>query len=1023
MQPSSSVAQLLDALIDHWRFWDQYEEFYLKTLAPSLAENPSKGDETERDLLGKLRAALNDAEWYSIPVLISERRAGIRREIESERLRKEAEEKERRERERLEAQRREEERQEQLRQEAHRREIEARRAELIREIRRLFNVDYLNADSFFTASCTDLISPQEYEEEKVAFVKDWVAKNTPPDKSGICKTPDDEQATAIAAVHGHIQVVARAGSGKTTTLVGRALFLQKHCAIPASEMLLLAFNRKAAFEIRKKLLIALNSKADAALAQEIDQRMKGAKNERRIDIEEIGARSVDAVAERLGVALPHAMTFHALAYAIVHPEENILCNDPLGGNLGLSRVFQSVIDDHLQVPAFKTKIRELMLAHFREDWDRIVEGCYDKSRDELLQFRRSLPRECLGGEYVKSFGEKVIADFLFEHDIPYKYERNHWWSGINYRPDFTIFKTQKTGVVIEYFGLDGDPDYDEMTLEKRKYWSQKNDWTLIEFSPQDIAACGTERFRAQLKASLEETGIPCHRLSEDEIWHRVRERAIDRFTSATVGFIGRCRKRSLPPKELAQMVQSYTSLSSVEDMFLEIAQTIYRAYLVRLTETGDEDFDGLMQRAADSTAGGGTVFDRKSGRGDLTTLRYICVDEFQDFSDLFYRLVAAIRKQNPRAELFAVGDDWQAINGFAGSDLRFFEHFDQYIGDSRRLYISTNYRSARSIVGIGNALMAGLGKPAMARKSAPGQVLLADVNDFEPSQLELERHPGDIITPIVLRLASAAIAKNLDVVLLCRQNRIPWFVNYQELEDDGGRGLERFLNIVRKYFPKGQRERITISTSHKYKGLEKPVVIVLDAVARSYPLIHPDWAFSRILGDSPDKITKEERRLFYVALTRAIQQLIVITDERSKSPFLDDLEGTSEIQPIDWAAFPPLSDETNQRLVVRIGSQEHRGSNPTFTIKDFLKASGYQFQSTGWKSWVKSFPTDGFSIEVLKNEVWAEKADGVEIRIFDDREKLAGHYMVNSGEWRCIVNSLLLPQTGQSCASSKKSRV
>ena len=59
-----------------------------------------------------------------------------------------------------------------------------------------------------------------------------------------------------------------------------------------------------------------------------------------------------------------------------------------------------------------------MLAHFREDWDRIAKGGYDKSKEELLQFRRSLPRESLRGEYVKSFGEKVIADFLFEHDIP-----------------------------------------------------------------------------------------------------------------------------------------------------------------------------------------------------------------------------------------------------------------------------------------------------------------------------------------------------------------------------------------------------------------------------------------------------------------------------------------------------------------------------------------------------------------------------------------------------------------------------
>jgi DNA helicase-4 len=877
MQSASNVTQLVDTLINHWLFWDQHEEFYLKTLAPSLVDNPSRGDKIEREILEKLIVLLNHDEWTALPELISERRLGILREIESERLCREAEERERREEARLEAQRIESERlrraseererrekarleaqrheaeqQKRMRQENLRRVAEAKRTELIRKIRIQFNVDFLGVDSFFAASCSDLISLDEYEQEKVAFVKNWVTKHTPPDKEGKKRSPDNEQAAAIAAVHGHIQVVARAGSGKTTTLVGRALFLQKHCGVVPGEMLLLAFNRKAALEIRKKLLAALNDKADTALTAEINQRIKDAKKKTRIDREEIGASAVDTVAARLGVTLPHVMTFHALAYAIVHPEESILYNDPLGGNQSLSRVFQRVIDDHLQVPAFKAKIRELMLARFHEDWDRIVEGCYDKSRDELLQFRRSLPCESLGGEYLKSFGEKVIADFLFEHDITYKYERNHWWSGINYRPDFTIFKTQKTGIVIEYFGLKGAPDYDNMSQAKRKYWSQKKDWTLLEFSPQDIAASGTKSFRTQLKASLEEKGIPCNRLSEDEIWHRVQDRAIDRFTSTTVGFIGRCRKRSLPPKELTQLVQSYSSLSSVEDMFLDIAQRLYQAYLDRLQESGDEDFDGLVQRAADCiTSSGGIVFDRKSGRGDLTKLRYICVDEFQDFSDLFYRLVVAIREQNPHVEFFAVGDDWQAINGFAGSDLRFFERFEEYIGKSRLLYISTNYRSSRSIVGVGNALMDGLGKPAIADKKTAGQVLLCDINEFEPSQLEWERHPGDFITPVVLRLASDAVAKNLDVVLLCRQNRIPWFVNYQDLEEDGSRGLERYLNMVRKYFPKGLRELITISTSHKYKGLEKPMVIVLDAVTRSYPLIHPDWAFSRILGDSP----------------------------------------------------------------------------------------------------------------------------------------------------------------------------
>ena len=647
-----------------------------------------------------------------------------------------------------------------------------------------------------------------------------------------------------------------------------------------------------------------------------------------------------------------------------------------------------------------------MLAHFREDWDRIVEGCYDQSKEELLRFRRSLPRESLGGEYVKSYGEKVIADFLFEHDIAYKYERNHWWSSINYRPDFTVFQTPKSGVIIEYFGLKGDADYDEMSDDKRAYWDAKKDWTLIEFSPSNIVSeGGVNSFLTLLKERLEDQGIPCVRLSEDEVWHRVRDRAIDRFTTASVGFIGRCRKQSLSPSELQRLIDSYSPLSPVEEMFLKLAHRLYVAYLDRLSATGDEDFDGLMQRAAEAIKSGQTLFARKSGSGDLAALRYVCIDEFQDFSDLFYRLLKAVRQQNAEVELFCVGDDWQAINGFAGSDLRYFESFADHIGESRRLYISTNYRSSNAIVAVGNSLMNGLGKPALAHKKSTGKVLVSDLNDFEPSLIEKQRHPGDIITPAVSRLANNALADGLDVVMLCRRNALPWFVNYQDQVGGDGRGLARYLDLVRSFFPKGLKERISISTVHKYKGLEKPMVIVLDAVARSYPLIHPDWAFSRILGDSPEKITKEERRLLYVALTRAVETLVIITDGRSKSPFLEELACRQPPSAIKWADYPPVRGLTT-RLIVKIGNQERRGGSPTVAIKDFLKATGYQWQSTGWPGWVKSFPAEGFNVETLKSEVWAESADGIEVRIFDDTETLAARFLIEVGNWSCLVDKL-----------------
>ena len=986
MQSARKPSELIESLIRHWACWDQHEVFYLTKLAPSLVLKPESGDPTERSLLAELRPLLSEKEWSELPQMIAEKRAGVLRETENERLRREILERENK-------------------------EAEERRTAMLRELRRRFNSDFLRATQYFFESCTAILTEQEFEAEKCSFVANWIKTNTNTNTNTNSKgtpkqLPDDEQIAAISAVHGHIQVVARAGRGKTTTLVNRVLFLLKHCRIAPAEILILAFNRKAALEVRRRLLVLIDRNAEREIAAEINRRINDSRKNKHLNWDEIEAGAVDAIASQLNITLPHVMTFHALAYAIVHPEEGLLYNGAEGESQGLSRVFQQVIDDHLRDPIFRRKIRELMIAHFREDWDRIVEGRHDQSKEEFLRFRRSLPRESLGGEYVKSYGEKIIADFLFEHDIAYKYERNHWWSGVNYRPDFTLFITPKSGVIIEYFGLRGDTDYDEMSQSKRRYWEAKPGWTLIEFTPEDITSKGAAAFLERLKKRLEDQNIQCTRLSEDEIWNRVRDRAIDRFTKVCVGFVGRCRKQSLSPLELLDKIKSYSPLSPVEGMFLDIVYSLYDAYLNRLSSTGEEDFDGLMQRAAQAVENGATTFQRSSGGGNLALLRYVCIDEFQDFSDLFYRLLAAIRKVTPQVELFCVGDDWQAINGFAGSDLRFFNEFERYVGKSRRLYISTNYRSANSIVAVGNALMSGLGKPASASKKDVGKVLVSDLNDFEPSLIEKQRHPGDIITPAVLRLANTALAAGIEVVMLCRQNRLPWFVNFQDQSaGSSGRGLARYLELVRSFFPNDLRERISISTAHKYKGLEKPVVIVLDLVARSYPLIHPDWAFSRILGDSPRKITEEERRLLYVALTRAVDTLVVFTEGRSKSPFLVELERAMPLATVKWADYRPLGGRTN-RLIVKVGNQERRSGTPTFAIKDFLKASGYQWQSTGWPGWTKSFPTEGFRTDILKSEVWSGFADGIDVRIFDNTDTPVAQFLVDGGEWQCIFDNL-----------------
>lgn len=75
---------LIYTLIEHWRFWDEYEAFYLTKLAPALVADPKSGDETEVRILRELRSQLSDDEWEKLPQLIADRRAEIIRENKKE---------------------------------------------------------------------------------------------------------------------------------------------------------------------------------------------------------------------------------------------------------------------------------------------------------------------------------------------------------------------------------------------------------------------------------------------------------------------------------------------------------------------------------------------------------------------------------------------------------------------------------------------------------------------------------------------------------------------------------------------------------------------------------------------------------------------------------------------------------------------------------------------------------------------------------------------------------------------------
>jgi DNA helicase-4 len=268
------------------------------------------------------------------------------------------------------------------------------------------------------------------------------------------------------------------------------------------------------------------------------------------------------------------------------------------------------------------------------------------------------------------------------------------------------------------------------------------------------------------------------------------------------------------------------------------------------------------------------------------------------------------------------------------------------------------------------------------------------MSSFEPTPTEQENYPGDNITPAILRLINKTIKQGKKVVLLSRKNSLPWYVNYTRLRNRSRNStLPKFLELVRSYLPEESRKLVTISTAHKYKGLQEDVVIILDAIPRCYPLIHPNLMFTRVFGDSIESVVNEERRLFYVALTRAVETLFIVTESKNSSPFLEELNSRTEISVLNWS------------VIVKVSNQDSKDTNGTYVIKDLLKAEGYIWNGAK-KVWYRiypeesSYPEESFSVqEYFDNANWISQAVGIKVQFCNDAEKEIKVYHVDRGSF------------------------
>ena len=721
---------------------------------------------------------------------------------------------------------------------------------------------------------------------------------------------DNEQTDAVLADR-HALVTARAGSGKTRVLTAKLIDLFFNQGIRQDEVLAFCFNRDAASEIRKRL----NSECT------IDGKVL--------------FKDYDVVT-----------TFHSYAVDCIRPKIRNILTDEHSHNR--THLIKEIINHFRDT---KPKFEECLREYFLENTLKIDRQRF-KSMEHYYHFVRNSRYRTLNGEHVRSIPEKIIADFLFEHQIEYQYEprfyltnadlSNHNLSNLEFDkftgplkdknetvPDFYLPKYK---ILWEHWGITGkeaEKEKEEFTNSvcnyneylqnmewKRSFWNNwryklitnkryVNDFSkvskLIETNPDDFKAKAREQIEGELKKLLESKGVLCRKLSEEEIMKKVWEKAEDYFTSQIRQFIDKFQQQYIGNERVFEE-KARSIKDEREKTFLRLGYMVYKEYnkVLRGEAEGYNKYKGfnfdynLCLKEATTEILSGTHDNR------IKQLKWILIDEYQDFSELFFNLISAILLRNPNIILFCVGDDWQAINRFAGSDLKYFENFSKYFPNSVSYNITTNYRCEDHIVTNAGEFMRRFkvdGKSQRGFLENTGVfeeryiagIKPEDANDYKWLFMEggcwKSSNDRDVEYNSAYHQNIMAYMKFCsEIIKQKKEKTIKILTRTRKLL---GKDLDEIKGVLKKpKLCKIDNPKVEVKTAHQSKGEEADIVILTEVDENHFPIFHPDSNLFGVFGENEYNIMEDEIRLYYVALTRAKHSIYVLYSKDSPSCFI-----------------------------------------------------------------------------------------------------------------------------------------
>ena len=724
------------------------------------------------------------------------------------------------------------------------------------------------------------------------------------------KSLDSQQREAIVVDEDAVKVIAGAGSGKTFTIQGKVKYLTEKRDVDPSEILAISFSNASVDDLKERI-------------------------EEPIDIKTFHKVGKDILTQYNQYSRPDTSALKRII-------KRYLTKKALK-NEDISKKLIEFFSFYINVPPSDDDIKyegDLL------DWQEGVDFSTLKRRFKNKQ------RETLNNEIVRSYEELYIANFLFIYGIKYTYEKIYSYPNKNFEREFNKFKEflfsfneeipdelknditkdllnltdifekyeikdylpdfylDDYNIYIEHFGLNrncenhliGGKSSEEYVKEmewKRKV-HKKYGTTLIEtFSYYQ----SENRLLTRLAEKLQAQGVEFNEIDYREVYRILLENKTikewEDFIVLLKTFIELFKGNNYDETKFKEF---YDYVGGLKDSFskdrtiafLKIVEEIYNDYEAYLLKIKKIDFNDMINKASDCIVKNGLDLPYK----------YIIVDEYQDTSFTRYNLLRNIC-DSIGAKIMVVGDDWQSIYSFSGCDVNIFTKFDNFFDVCETRYIEKTYRNSQQLIDASSNFV--MKNPDQTRKELksskslkyPIKLVNFD-NDFdEILKFEL----------IIKNIINQSTFKNKKILILGRNNKdiFNLLKNFNVENEYGKRKFEilgdedklrrnKFVKIVYRESPDVNIEYRTV---HQSKGLECDNVILINLKnwKAGFPnkmVDDPVLNFVKRNGDSFSYA--EERRLFYVALTRTKNNVYLLAPYFKSSVFVQELKTDANVE-------------------------------------------------------------------------------------------------------------------------------